>query len=246
MSFDLSLARGLDYYTGIIYEAIVEGSAPPGFTPNPDPADPQASAPPPPPEKKEKKKKEGDDEEEVDESQVGVGSIAAGGRYDDLVGMFASSSSKDKKAADLPCIGVSFGVERIYSLIYPKWLERGMRKSGKETMVYVMAAGDGLLEERIKLTSYLRANGVKADFLPKLKPKIRPQFAAGERDEVPFGVILGETEIKQGLVTVKEQTWELREGKREKINNDDTGVQVKRDELIEWLKGREGYREWAG
>lgn len=51
VSFDLSLARGLDYYTGVIYEAILLGST-------------------------------------ADGSDVGVGSVAGGGRYDDLVGMF--------------------------------------------------------------------------------------------------------------------------------------------------------------
>src|SRR6201999_1433393 len=97
----MSLARGLDYYTGIIYEAIVEASAPPGFkqtdtlvstsTENSDPT------PPKPDPKKAKKKVDEEGEEEIDESQVGVGSIAAGGRYDNLVGMFLSAASGDGK-----------------------------------------------------------------------------------------------------------------------------------------------------
>lgn len=69
ISFDLSLARGLDYYTGIIYEAVTEGSAPPA----PVAAAPVVAAKP--------KKALGPDEEaDIDESLVGVGSIAAGGR----------------------------------------------------------------------------------------------------------------------------------------------------------------------
>ncbi|KAI3488265.1 hypothetical protein L1887_47804 [Cichorium endivia] len=73
MSFDLSLARGLDYYTGLIYEAVTAASAPPGFSGDAAAAQDKA------PEKKTKKKKSADGEEEVDESTVGVGSIAAGG-----------------------------------------------------------------------------------------------------------------------------------------------------------------------
>ena len=163
----MSLARGLDYYTGIIYEAIVEASAPPGFkaanafassstTPS------VANDTPPPAQKPKKKAKKAaeDDEEEIDESQVGVGSIAAGGRYDNLVGMFtAAAAGEGKKAASLPCVGVSIGLDRIFALVWPKWAELGMRS--KETMVYVMAAGDGLLVERIRLVQELREAGIK-------------------------------------------------------------------------------------
>lgn len=169
ISFDMSLARGLDYYTGIIYEAIVEASAPPGFksanafaSSSSQPAvDSSAPTPAPVPKKKSKKPANADEEEEVDESQVGVGSIAAGGRYDNLVGMFAAAAAGEgKKAAGLPCIGVSIGMDRIFAIVWPKWVERGMRS--KETMAYVMAAGDGLLKERVQLVQTLREAGIKA------------------------------------------------------------------------------------
>ncbi|KAJ7083367.1 hypothetical protein B0H15DRAFT_850754 [Mycena belliarum] len=244
ISFDLSLARGLDYYTGIIYEAVVEASAPPGFKASATvTADAPASAAPP---KKKPKAKTVDEEEEVDESQVGVGSIAAGGRYDGLVGMFTAAASADgKKGAHLPCIGVSIGLDRIFALVWPKWVQKGRRC--KETMVYVMAAGDGLLEERIGLVRELRENGIKADFLAKKKPKLPAQFAAGEEDEVPFAIILGADELRAGDVTVKEQKWELVEGKKAKIQADkgDKGTPVKRAGLVEWIKGTPTFQEWA-
>jgi histidyl-tRNA synthetase len=69
ISFDFSLARGLDYYTGLIYECV--------FT-------------------------------ETDR----VGSIAGGGRYDGLVGMFSGK--------DIPAIGVSIGIERVFSILEEK------------------------------------------------------------------------------------------------------------------------------
>ena len=59
VSFDLSLARGLDYYTGVIYEAVLTGNV--GQSAPGEPGEP-----------------------------VGVGSVAGGGRYDNLVGMFDS------------------------------------------------------------------------------------------------------------------------------------------------------------
>ncbi|OCH95702.1 histidyl-tRNA synthetase [Obba rivulosa] len=253
ISFDLSLARGLDYYTGIIYEAIVEASAPPGFksanafaSSSSAPSTGDTSAAPAPSKKKAAKKAAGqeDEEEEIDESQVGVGSIAAGGRYDNLVGMFTAAAAGDgKKAPGLPCVGVSIGLDRIFAIVWPKWVAKGMRS--KETMAYVMAAGDGLLQERVELVQELREAGIKTDFLFKNKPKLPAQFAAGERDEVPFAIILGGDELKQGLVTVKEQKWELVDGKKAKIESADKGVKVKRDELVQWLKQTSTFQEWS-
>jgi len=255
ISFDLSLARGLDYYTGIIYEAVVAASAPPSFAGNAfaTPAEAAPSAPVAPAPKPKASKKDAsapaEEEPEVDENSVGVGSIAAGGRYDNLVTSFLAAAggiapgTKDyKKLPSVPCVGVSIGMDRIFALVWPKWVEREIRS--KETMVYVMSAGDGLLEERISLVRELRENGIKTDYLAKVKPKIAAQFAAGEKDEVPFAVIIGGDELKQGLVTVKEQKWEIKDGKKSKIESADKGTQVKRSELVEWLKATKTWGEW--
>jgi histidyl-tRNA synthetase len=152
MSFDMSLARGLDYYTGIIYEAITEASAPPGFKADATTADAAPAAP----KKKAKKSAADGEEEEIDESTVGVGSIAAGGRYDNLVGMFTAAAAGDekKKAQSMPCVGVSIGLDRVFAILWPKWVERGMRT--KDIIAYVMSAGDGLLKERMELVEELR------------------------------------------------------------------------------------------
>ncbi|KAJ7697546.1 histidyl-tRNA synthetase [Mycena metata] len=235
LSFDFSLARGLDYYTGIIYEAVVEASAPPSFKASTTDA-------PAPPKKKPKKPKADDDDDEIDGSQVGVGSIAAGGRHDGLVGMFTAAAGR--KAADLPCIGISFGLDRIFALMWPKWVKKGGRS--KETMVYVMVAGGGLLEERIALVRELREGGIKTDFLAKKKPRdLAVQFAAGEQDEVPFAIILGADEVKSGVVKVKEQKWEIVGGKKKKIQaaQGDNGTPVKREGLVEWIKATSTFRE---
>lgn len=119
-------------------------------------------------------------------------------------------------------------------------------------MVYVMSAGDGLLEERISLVQLLRDGGIKADFLAKSKPKLSAQFAAGEKDEVPFAIILGSDELKEGFVTVKKQMWEVvrpgdagGEVKRVKIESQDKGEKVKRDELVQWLKETEVWKSWV-
>ncbi|KAK9447648.1 uncharacterized protein V1518DRAFT_438670 [Limtongia smithiae] len=187
LSFDLSLARGLDYYTGIIYECVTAASAAP-------PADdtPAAAA---------GKKKPTDEDEDVSE-YVGVGSIAAGGRYDELVGMFSQS----KKKSTMPCIGISFGVERLFSIIKAK--EDMSKLRATETDVYVMAFGGGkewtgFLPERLKVAKLLWDAGVRAEFLYKSKPKPRQQFEAAEKIGAPLAVILGQDEYAQGVVKIK-------------------------------------------
>ena len=159
----MSLARGLDYYTGIIYEAVVAASAPPAFQANALSASGEPVEKAHAPAKKDKKPKSTADveEEEIDENSVGVGSIAAGGRYDNLVGQLVAGASGDsKKTNGIPCVGVSIGLDRIFAILWPRWVEKGLRS--KDTVAYVMAAGDGLLEERIALVTELRAAGIKA------------------------------------------------------------------------------------
>jgi len=135
---------------------------------------------------------------------------------------------------------MSIGMDRIFALIWPRYLERGAR--AKDTMVFVISAGDGLLLERVELVKELREAGVKADFVAKTKPKLHTQFAAGERDEIPFAIILGAEELKAGLVTVKEQRWEFKDGQKVKIASADKGVQIRRSELVEWLKQTETWK----
>ncbi|KAI0320041.1 histidyl-tRNA synthetase [Amylostereum chailletii] len=246
ISFDMSLARGLDYYTGIIYEAITEASAPPGFNSANTNAPAPVPAPVPAPKKKGKKPPaDAEEEEEVDESQVGVGSIAAGGRYDGLVGSFAAAASGDakKKSQGTPCVGVSIGLDRVFALVWPQWVEKGMRS--RDVMAYVMSAGDGLLGERIKLVQELRKEKIRVDYLAKKKPKgMSAQFAAGEQSEVPFAIIVGVDELKAGLVTVKQQRWEFKDGKKVKVESEEKGTQVKRSELVQWLKSTPVYQQW--
>ncbi|GAA96629.1 uncharacterized protein L969DRAFT_94918 [Mixia osmundae IAM 14324] len=209
MSFDLSLARGLDYYTGIIYEAIVEGSAPPGLK-----------------EGKTSAKKPTDADGEMDETQVGVGSIAGGGRYDNLVGMF--SGSDGKKGLQIPCVGVSIGVERVFSILQQKAKDQ-VNPRGKDVDVFVMSVGDGLLEERMAICSELWQAGLRAEFTYKRKPKMPAQFEAIDRDQIPIAVIVGVDELREGKVRIKEQV-----GKEE--NSSSKGEPVSRTDMVSFIK----------
>lgn len=185
MSFDMSLARGLDYYTGIIYEAIHDASAPPSKSPTPAVpapssiqsdanADSSSSTPAAPAPRSKKPKAPSaaqasssgsggnptTNEDGIDESAIGVGSIAAGGRYDNLVNMFAEASGASKRDL-VPCVGVSVGVERVYSIMEMRRRGREEKVRGKETEVFVLSLGGGLLKERMSFAKKLRDAGIK-------------------------------------------------------------------------------------
>lgn len=193
VSFDLSLARGLDYYTGIIYEVVTEGSAP---------AAPAGSGAAAAKSKPKKKGKASEDDDRSDDPTLGVGSVAAGGRYDNLVGMFSGKGQ-------IPCVGISFGVDRIFSIEAARMAaEQGREPRNNETDVYVMAFGgkgfDGMVKDRMRICNQLWSAGIKAEFLYKNKPKLQNQFKAAENNGVPFAVILGEEELANGQVKLKQ------------------------------------------
>ena len=170
----------------------------------------------------------------MDESTVGVGSIAAGGRYDNLVGMFSGS----KKPDAVPCVGVSIGVERVFSILMQRIRDaqaRGERSAvrAKETDVFVMSMGDGLLTERMRVCKQLWDAGIRAEFLYKKKPKMQAQFAVVDKEQVPFAVILAPGEWAEGKVRVKQQ-----QGKEEGAG--DKGEEVPLAELPAYLKARIG------
>lgn len=110
VSFDLSLARGLDYYTGVIFEVVTSLPVADGSSTKERPQ---------------------------------VGSIAAGGRYDKLVSMYCDR--------DVPCVGISFGVERIYTILKARdSKEKGESAISQDFDVFIVAAGGGsLLLERM-------------------------------------------------------------------------------------------------
>jgi histidyl-tRNA synthetase len=229
LSFDLSLARGLDYYTGVIYEVITEGSAPATVT-NGDAEAVQRTT--------KKPKKAADDDDRSDDPTVGVGSVAAGGRYDNLVERFLPK-------AQMPCVGISFGVDRIFSITKARMEKDGKLASvrASRTDVVVMAFGgkgfDGMAKQRMKITNQLRDAGICTEYVLKEKPKLPAQFKEGDRIGAPVAVIFGEEEIEKGEVKVKEMG--LPEGHPEK-----DGVPVKIEEMAKYIQGKLGIEARQG
>lgn len=221
ISFDMSLARGLDYYTGLIYEVVTEGSAP--QTSEGQSIQQQA--------KRDSKPKKADgDEDRSNDPTVGVGSVAAGGRYDGLVSMFSGKKP-------IPCVGISFGVERIFSITKQRLAADSSAAPIRtnEVDVYVMAFGgkgfEGLLKERMEIAKRLWDAGIKTEFSWKVKPKLPQQFKAAEVNGVPFAVILGDEELAAGKCKIKEMG--LPEGHAEK-----DGVLIELADLEQEVKSR--------
>ena len=86
---------------------------------------------------------------------VQVGSVAAGGRYDELVGMF------DVKKKNVPCVGVSIGIERLFAIMEAKAKASKEKLRTTETEVYVATAQKNLLKERMKILKILWENEIK-------------------------------------------------------------------------------------
>ncbi|WP_295221745.1 histidine--tRNA ligase [uncultured Chryseobacterium sp.] len=148
LRFDITLARGLDYYTGAIVE--------------------------------------------VKADEVQMGSIGGGGRYDNLTEVFG--------VKNIPGIGISFGLDRIYLVME----ELGLfpdEATSKVEFLFANFGGDEILEA-LKLIRQLREQGISAEIYPEAA-KIGKQFTYAEKKGIKNLVFLGEQEIKNGTVTYK-------------------------------------------
>ncbi|KAF0693929.1 Aste57867_15149 [Aphanomyces stellatus] len=156
VSFDLSLARGLDYYTGLIYEFVLTGA---------------------------------------DATQVG--SIAAGGRYDNLVGMFSTTN------AQIPCIGVSLGIERIFGMLQKHAETHAGGLKTPVSQVLVAQTSPGLLVPRLEVCQRLWAAHIAAEILPSENPTFIKQLQHALNTGIPYVVVLGEDELANKQLNVK-------------------------------------------
>ena len=148
LKFNISLARGLDYYTGSIFE--------------------------------------------VKSSDVNIGSIAGGGRYDDLTSIFGLK--------DVSGVGISFGIDRIYLVME----ELGLFPKDIDISSKVLFLNFGELEAKycFKYLEELRNNNISSELYPN-NDKIKKQMNYANNKGVQFVVMIGEDEMKSGQLSVK-------------------------------------------
>lgn len=127
-----------------------------------------------------------------------MGSIAGGGRYDNLVGMF------DPKSKQVPCVGVSIGVERVFAVLEAKQAAENIRIRTTDVDVYVASAHKGLHEKRLEILSLLWDGGIKTEHSYKLNPKLLAQLQHCEERGIPYALVLGDSEIERGVVKLRE------------------------------------------
>ncbi len=149
VTIDLSLARGLSYYTGAILE--------------------------------------------VKARDVAIGSISGGGRYDDLTGIFGLK--------DMSGVGISFGADRIYDVmlaldLFPK----NFAQVGTE--VLFVNFGEKSNAVLLPLMAKLREHNIRTELYPD-EAKMKKQLSYANSHNVPFVVLLGEDELKNGILTIK-------------------------------------------
>ncbi|KAE9556509.1 hypothetical protein FO519_000203 [Halicephalobus sp. NKZ332] len=206
--FDPSLARGLDYYTGVIYEAVVKG-----FT-NASTGD-----------------SGGKSAEQIEENNVG--SVAAGGRYDNLVAMLLGAKGGK---SNVPCCGVSFGIERLFAIIQKKLEEVKKPIRTVETDIYIASAQKGMLVSRLKIIRQMWDHNLRAETSFKANPKLLDQLQYCESRMIPFALIIGEEELAKNVCKVREI------GTRDELTISLTNIEQEVSKFIDAWKSGSKYR----
>ncbi|HUR66152.1 MAG TPA: histidine--tRNA ligase [Chitinophagaceae bacterium] len=150
IQIDPTLARGLNYYTGIIFEAKAPGT-------------------------------------------VKMGSIGGGGRYDDLTGLFG--------VPNIPGVGISFGVDRIYDVM--EELNLFPADVHISTQLLFFNLGEAESKKAFELMQQLRQRNIRCELYHE-NIKFDKQFKYAEKKNIPYVVIIGEKELKEEKCNVKQ------------------------------------------
>jgi len=148
VEIDFTLARGLNYYTGIIFE--------------------------------------------VKATKVQMGSIGGGGRYDDLTGAFG--------VPNLPGVGISFGVDRIYDVMEELKVFPDDLKTSTEVLFFNLGMNES--KTSFNLMQQLRDKGVSCELYHETA-KFDKQFKYADKKNIHYAVIIGSKEIEEKTCTLK-------------------------------------------
>jgi histidyl-tRNA synthetase len=135
-------------------------------------------------------------------ASVKMGSIGGGGRYDDLTGLFG--------VPNIPGVGISFGVDRIYDVLDE--LQLFPENINVSTQVLFFNLGEMESKTAFELMQQLRNKGVRCELYHE-NSKFDKQFKYAEKKDIPYVVIIGEKEVKEQICNIKN----LKTGKQETI-----------------------------
>jgi histidyl-tRNA synthetase len=139
---------------------------------------------------------------EVKSLDVAIGSICGGGRYDDLTGIFG--------LRDISGVGVSFGADRIYDVMDQLKIFPDETKSSSK--ILLANFGDQEAHYCLALLSKLHNAGITAELYPDTV-KLKKQLSYADAKRIPFVILAGENEIREGQLTVKN----MLTGEQEKV-----------------------------
>lgn len=146
---DYTIARGLDYYTGTVYETFLD-------------------------------------------DYRSLGSVCSGGRYESLAEYYT-----DKK---LPGVGVSIGLTRLFYKLNEMNIIKAEQKSVSKVLVVSMGED---IEKSIETATILRNSGISTEVYLNDK-KIKAKFKYADKLNIPYVIVIGEDEIKNNVVTLKD------------------------------------------
>jgi len=129
---------------------------------------------------------------EVKPTNVEMGTITAGGRYDDLTGVFGLK--------DMSGLGISFGLDRIYDVLN----ELNLFPSETEVTSKILITNieESAIAYALNLLKLLRNNGIVSEMYPEFS-KLKKQLNYADRRKIPYVGIIGDNEFKNKTVTIK-------------------------------------------
>ncbi len=156
-----------------------------------------------------------------------VGAICGGGRYDGLV--------ENLLGVKAPATGASIGVDRLAELLQLT----NQTDALEDGPVFIASFDDNLMNEYQKLAGELRNAGIRTEIYYGSQKSLKKQLTYADKKNCPFAILIGEDEINEGTITVKN----LKLGKDEKLKQikdknewrAKVQVQIKRDDLIDYL-----------
>jgi len=149
---------------------------------------------------------------EVKIKNVAIGSVSGGGRYDNLTGNFGMP--------DVSGVGISFGVDRLYDAM--EELQLFPKEAQISSTIMIAHFDDETMRYGLKVAHELRQNGIATEIYPD-QTKLKKQLDYANKKVIPFVIVIGSDEIKDGQLTIKN----MEKGVQEKLSLNEIIKQLK-------------------
>ena len=142
---------------------------------------------------------------EVKAKDVAIGSITGGGRYDNLTSIFGLDGMSG--------VGISFGADRIYDVLLQ--LDAFPTTTNTSTQVLIINFGKEEVQQMLPIVQKLRADGISVEIYPDAA-KLKKQMSYADSLAIPYVILAGSEELKQGIFTLKD----MAEGSQETLSQE--------------------------